>query len=131
MSKESSSSKMVPELLTQVRKKKKMRKKDAGICFKYIREISRPFHLGQDVIGVMCRYGYWKKNPSTEFLDLDEGILRLSRTEIKGFNTQNPQNTSQGGENIQMAFKKNQLGTFVMIPKASRALGQEEQEELT
>lgn len=65
-----------------------------------------PFHLGQDVTGVMSRYRPWKKTPSTEFLGLDEGILRLSIIEIRGFNKQNKQNKSQGGENIQMALKK-------------------------
>lgn len=85
-----------------------------------------PLHLGQDVTGVMSRYRPWKKTPSTEFLGLDEGILKLSIIEIRGFNRQNQQNKSQGGENIQMALKKKQLGTFVRLPKASRALGQEE-----
>lgn len=47
-----------------------------------------------------------KKKPSAEFLGLDEGILRLSITEIKRFYRQDPQNKSQGRENIQMAFKK-------------------------
>lgn len=41
-----------------------------------------------------------ERNPSTEFLALDEGTLRLSITEIKGFKRQNPQNKSPGGENI-------------------------------
>lgn len=77
-----------------------MRQKDAEMCFQYIREISMPFHPGQDVTGVMCRYRCWKKNSSAEFLGLDEGILRLSITEINGFNRQNPQKKSQGGENI-------------------------------
>lgn len=75
------------------------------MCFQYIREISMLFHLGQDATGITCRYRYWKKK-STEFLGLDEGILRLSITEIKRFYRQNPQNKSQGRENIQMAFKK-------------------------
>lgn len=56
-SRENSNSKIVPELLTQVRKKK-MGRKDAGMCFQYIREIRMPFHVGQEMTGMMCRYRF-------------------------------------------------------------------------
>lgn len=44
-----------------------MGEKDAEMYFQYIREISRPFHLGQDVTGVMCKYRYWKETHQLNF----------------------------------------------------------------